>query len=436
MSNAESLQLSDNDTDINAVDSNNGDSARKRTTRTSSSPVMIANDVIAGHKKELEKLHKQQKDTSADFKELKKQVEANHKESIESNKNLQKSFDDLFAILKRQQQPSSPLPSVVSSTSSSSSSTDASVQSQVIGPSVIVAATNIDGADDTQFTLGTQSLLLPPAVIPQTIRKRDRVHTYGITVDGTPGGYDSDNDKHRKNKSKASLTIQAARTIAIDNLDDSEIRIFNPSLAEHSKVDDAPAIKSVQVMHTCLSLMMQLVVKRYVKDPHILSRVVDYLGQMENLCGEYNSDACISDLLDLDLHCRSEPSKWTLNEDSSVVRKFIRQLQSKMISSMQVERERAYNGNSKSASFRNQRATSSSNGKSSQSGHRGDRNLRACFKWNGKDSSGAWTGTSHCDKSDEACTFNHICAHCGGGHQRFSRDGCKHRERDGKSDSK
>jgi hypothetical protein len=293
---------------------------------------------------------------------------------------------------------------------------------------------------NSQYTIDTQSVLLPPAAIPPTVRKRDRIHINGITMDGITGGYESDNDKHRKIKSKASMTIQAARSIAIDGLDDTEIRIFNPQLAEHSKVDDAPAIKSVQVMRACLALMMQLVVKRYVKDPHILSRVCEYIGAMENLCGEYNNDACISDLLDLDLHCRSESGKWTLHEDSSVVRKFMRQLQNKMISSsMQVERERnSYNGNNKSlSSFRNQRATSSSsNGKSSQSAHRSERNLRACFKWNGRDSNGTWTATSHCDKSDETCTFNHICAHCFGGHQRFSRDGCKHRERDGKSESK
>src|ERR1700687_6148468 len=147
---------------------------------------------------------------------------------------------------------------------------------------------------------------------------------------------------------------------------------------------------------------------------------------------EYSNDACVADLLDLDMHCRRKAGKWRYSEDSEEVRRIMRQLHNKLISNTHIDRDRTYSSNNKMPS-RSQR-NSMSHGKSST--HTTTRNRLACYKWNGRDKNGMWTAVSHCDKTDETCTYNHMCSHCFGAHQRFSKDGCKATEHDNKHDSK
>jgi hypothetical protein len=147
-------------------------------------------------------------------------------------------------------------------------------------------------------------------------------------------------------------------------------------------------------------------------------------------------------LLDLDMHCRQKDGRWRYSDDNETVRKLMRQLHNKMMSSTHTDRERTYNGNnnskSSSSSSRSQRSnntSSSSHGKSSTNTSAQNRIL-TCNLWNGRDKNGVWTSTSHCSKSDDACRYSHLCSQCNGSHPRFTKDACKHTEHDSKHDSK
>lgn len=235
--------------------------------------------------------------------------------------------------------------------------------------------------------------------------------------------------RRNKSKSRASLNIRDARIRAIRKLNDNDIKIFNPALAEHSKADDAPSIMSVQDMRNCISTMIQLVVKHHAGDTHTLKGATKYLGQLDRICIEYSRDSCITDLLDLDLHCRRRAGKWKYSDDSETVRRHMRSLHNKMISTTSSDRDRdrnrSYSNTSKVSSSHGVQRSNMTYGKSAA--HTSTRpHIQACHRWNGKDSkSGLWTSESHCDKSDETCRYSHVCTQCFNAHQVFTNDACK-----------
>jgi hypothetical protein len=186
--------------------------------------------------------------------------------------------------------------------------------------------------------------------------------------------------------------------------------------------------------------MMQLVVKYHKNDAEALEGAVKYLGQFDSICTEYNNDACVADLLDLDMHCRHKSGRWRYSDNDKIVRSIMRKLQNKMISNMPIERERTSTYNNYNNSNNTQKTSSRyqrhgiPHGKSYTPTSRP--RVSACYKYNGRDKNNAWTSTSHCDKSDDTCTFSHVCSQCFGGHPRYSKDGCKHAEHDMKHESK
>ena len=173
---------------------------------------------------------------------------------------------------------------------------------------------------------------------PSSMRKRPRRYSSeSDTADDYTSHELSDDSKHKKK----SLNIHYARIRAVRNLKGSDIKIFNPALHEHSASSEAPAIKSVQIIRNCVSLMMQLVVKYHKNDAEAMQGAVKYLGQFDSVCTEYNNDACVADLLDLDMHCRRKSGRWRYTDNDEIVRRIMRQLQKKMISNTPIEGERA-----------------------------------------------------------------------------------------------
>ena len=172
---------------------------------------------------------------------------------------------------------------------------------------------------------------------PSSMRKRPR--RYSSESDTSYGYTSNESNDDRKHKKK-SLNIHYARIRVIRKLKGSDVNIFNPALHEHSASSEAPAIKSVQTLRNCISLMMQLVVKYHKNDAEALEGAVKYLGQFDSICTEYNNDACVADLLDLDMHCRHKSGRWRYSDNDKIVRSIMRKLQNKMISNMPIERER------------------------------------------------------------------------------------------------
>src|SRR3981081_2629269 len=117
---------------------------------------------------------------------------------------------------------------------------------------------------------------------------------------------------------------------------------------------------------------------------------VNYLAQMDRSCREYNNDACIADLLDLDMHCRRRAGKWRYSDDTEIARPFMRQLHNKMISSTPVDRERepAYNGGSKAVTSHGKHYNNKTPYGKSASLTSSRARVQPCYRWNGKNKSG------------------------------------------------
>jgi hypothetical protein len=413
---------SDMDNDDGAVSdqTNNG----RRTRSSKSSTVMLASDKVKSMEQDMKKLFNHQHASNKYMKDVKAQL------------------NQIMTALKQL-----PTDASITTTTTSSSSSQSHRQQQhddTMNDDDMFDHVNDLSADDSHYLHTTQpvSFNTPSSYRPSSIRKRGRHQSSSDTSYDFTSDDDIDNDsdvshngkRSSKSKRRSSPNIHHARIRAIKKLSDSDIRIFNPALQEHSKASDAPVIKTVQVLRNCIPLMMQLVVKYHSSDVLAMQGAVNYLAQLDRICMEYSNDACVADLLDLDMHCRRRAGKWRYSDDTETVRRLMRQLHNKMISSTPIDRERAYNGGSKFTP--RQRNNTTSYGKSAS--HTSSRpRVQPCYRWNGKDKSGVWTATSQCDRTDDACTYSHVCSRCHGGHQRFSKDGCKASEHDGgKRDSK
>ena len=419
-----------------------------RNTRASKSThVVLADDVVSSMKKDIKKLF----DASKASKNEMKAVSSMAKRAYDATMSM---TEQLNAIAKKLNVTHDTL---ISSSSSSSSHQQHEQQQQQHQRSNSVSTININdvgsdrSADDSQYIHNT-----PPSSYsnnntlndtsysntsdmfrPSSMRKRPR--RYSSESDTSYGYTSNESNDDRKHKKK-SLNIHYARIRVIRKLKGSDVNIFNPALHEHSASSEAPAIKSVQTLRNCISLMMQLVVKYHKNDAEALEGAVKYLGQFDSICTEYNNDACVADLLDLDMHCRHKSGRWRYSDNDKIVRRIMRKLQNKMISNMPIERERTSTYNSYNNNNNNQKTSSRyqrhgiPHGKSYTPTSRP--RVSACYKYNGRDKNNAWTSTSHCDKSDDTCTFSHVCSQCFGGHPRYSKDGCKHAEHDMKHASK
>jgi hypothetical protein len=419
---------SQHDSDVGAL--SDSSSTRTLTRKSKSTPLVLANDTVDGFRKELGKLFDENKSMKGDIKDAVKLSKQSISDTASNKKLLEEAIEKLNCII---------------AASTSSSSTPSRVQQQQQHDSVsemnMSNGQGDESADDSQYIRPTPptSFLTPSTYTASSTRKRGRRYNISdASYDDTSvdSGDDSDtshDDRRRsKSKSRSSPNIHHARVRAIRKLNDSDISIFNPVLAEHSKASDAPSIKSVQVMRNCISVMMQMVVKYHGDDKHTLKSASKYLGQLDRICIEYSgNDACVADLLDLDMHCRRRAGKWKYRDESETVRRYMRLLNNKLISSTPIDRDRSYSSMPKTTSSRGgQRGSSVTYGKSAA--HTSTRpRTQPCWRWNGKDKSGVWTSISQCDKSDDTCTFSHVCSQCSGGHPRFSKDACKHGEHDG-----
>jgi hypothetical protein len=307
-----------------------------------------------------------------------------------------------------------------------------------------------ESADDSLFIQSTPltSRTMLSGLASTTVHKRrhhyisdDSSNEYtSDDTDDDSGATRMDSKRRSKNQKRASLTIRQARIRAIQKMDDDDMKLFNPALPKHGKAVDAPDIKSVQVIRNCIATMTQLAVQ-YL-DSESARSAVKYLGQLDSLCREYHHDACVPDLLDLDMHCRRRMGRWKYSDTNETVRQLIRQLTGKMLSSTHTERERAYNGGSKFTS-RQQRNSSTSYGKSASYNNNNRYNnssskgAQPCFRWNGKDAkAGVWTSVSQCDNTEQSCRYSHVCSQCHGNHQRFTKESCKATERDASSNKR
>jgi hypothetical protein len=416
MSDMEHQSDVDNDNGAVSDQTNNG-----RATRSSkSSTVMMAADKVKSMEQDMKKLFNHQHTSKKDMKDVKAQL------------------DVIINALKQR-----PTDASITTTTSSSSSLSSQRQQQhddTMDADDMLDHGNDISADDSHYINTTQPisrLSTPSSHRASSIRKRARHQNSNDTSYEYTSDDDIDNDsdvshdgKHSsKSKSRSSPSIHQARVRAIKKLSNCDIRIFNPALHAHSKASEAPAIKTVRVLRDCIPIMMQLVVKYHSSDVHAMQGAVNYLAQLDRLCREYSNDACIADLLDLDMHCRRRAGNWRYSDDSEIARPLMRSLHNKLISSTTIDRDReparAYNGGSKVATSRGQRYNNTTpHGKSASLTPSRPR-VQPCYRWNGKDKSGVWAATSQCDKTDDACTYSHVCSQCHGGHPRFSKDACK-----------